>query len=169
MKRIVFLSLSIFALLLITQIEVFACGCAGRDDDIRKAVTKDFNQASVVFSGRVIAKEFVPINKQDSSTRGIGVPETLIYKFAVDGWWKGKPKDEIILDTSQIRNPSGSGSGSGCEFQFEFGKKYLVYADGSNNKLIASRCRGTRRIENSEKDIQELQKLKAVKKKSLLR
>lgn len=170
MKKIIFLSFSILIVLLFTQIDAFACGCAGRVEDITKAVTEDFNRASVVFSGKVVSSRFLPIIKKDVSGKEIKA-ENLVFKFAADSWWKGKSRDEIILDTSQFRYPGlGYGSiGSNCEYNFEAGKKYLIYAVISKGKLIANQCSGTTRIENAEKDIKELQKLKIVKTKNLSR
>ena len=170
MKRAIFLSICSVALLIFGQIEVFACGCPGsKDTDITMAVTQHFGNASIVFSGKVIAKEFVPIIKKDPSGKTIKA-ENLVYKFLVGDWWKGKSKDEITLNTSHFRYPDlGYGENSGCESSFEVGKEYLVYAVGSKGKFIAHECSGTTRIENAEKDIQELQKLKAVNKNSLLR
>ena len=162
MKRAIFLSICSVALLIFSQIEVVACGCPGsKDTDITMAVTQHFGNASIVFSGEVIAKEFVPIIKEDTSGKAIKA-ENLVYKFLVGGWWKGKFKDEITLNTSHFRYPDlGYGENSGCEYSFEVGEKYLVYAVGSKGKFIAHSCSGTTRIENAEKDIQQLQKLKA--------
>jgi hypothetical protein len=97
-KDYIFIALQ-FALLIFGQIEVFACGCPGsKDTDITMAVTQHFGNASIVFSGKVIAKEFVPIIKEDTSGKTIKA-ENLVYKFLVGGWWKGKSKDEITLNT----------------------------------------------------------------------
>ncbi len=170
MKRAIFLSICSVALLIFSQIEVVACGCPGsKDTDITMAVTQHFGSASIVFSGKVIAKEFIEIIKKDASGKRVKA-ENLVYRFIIDNWWKGKSKGEITLNTSHFRYPDlGYGQNSGCEFSFEVGKKYLVYAVGSRGKFTAHECSGTTRIENAEKDIQELQKLKAVNKNSFLR
>jgi len=170
MKKTIFLSLCSLALLFFSQIEVFACGCPrGSNEDITMVVTQHFSNASIVFSGKVITKEFVPIIKKDASGKEIKA-ENLVYKFIVDSWWKGKSKNGIILNTSHFRYPDiGYGQNSDCDSSFEVGKKYLVYAVSSKGKFIAHSCSGTTRIENAEKHIQELQKFKAVKKKSFLR
>lgn len=159
MKNIVLLSV-ILVLIVLAQVNVWACGCPGRVKDITKAVTQDFNQASMVFSGNVVASEWIPKIEKNSSGQKIRA-ETLVLEFAVDSWWKGKIKNEVIWHTSHIRYPDlGIGeSGSNCEYGFEVGKKYLVYADSLEGKLKAHVCGGTRRIEDAEKDIKELQKL----------
>ena len=163
MKKFVFLSLSILAILHFTQIDALACGCAARSGDITKDVNRDFDQAAIVFSGKVVFAKFVPISE------GIGATETLIIKFAVNNWWKGKPIGEVTLSTAQFRYPGIGGSGEGCEYSFEAGKKYLVYAVNRKGKLRAFDCSGTTRIENAERDIKELQKLKVIKKKHISR
>ncbi len=158
------MSVSIAAFLLFSQTDALACGCAGRVEDISKAVNQDFSRAAVVFSGKVISAKFLPIIKKDTSGNNIKA-ENLVIKFAVDSWWKGKSKNEITLNTTQFRYPDLSyGIGSGCEYAFEIGKRYLVYAVNSKGQLTADECSGTTTIERAKKDIQELQKLKSTKK-----
>jgi hypothetical protein len=168
MKRIIFSSFGVLFALLFIQIDAFACGCPGRSKDITKIVTEEFNKVSLVFSGKVVEAKWIPLTEKNASGRKIKV-EVLIIKFAVDNWWKGKTKNQVIWRTSNIRYPdmnSGEG-GSNCEFSFDSGRKYLVYASSIKGKLIASVCGGTTRIENAESDIKELQKLKEVKIKNL--
>ncbi|MCA1625248.1 MAG: hypothetical protein LC768_03235 [Acidobacteria bacterium] len=166
MKKIGLLSF-VIALMLLAHINVWACGCQGRDEDITKAVILDFNKASIIFSGKIAAAEWIPIVEKNASGKEIKA-EALLLKFAVDSWWKGKTKDEVIWHTTDIRYPD-SGElklGSNCEYGFELGKKYLVYAVDLKGKLIAGACSGTTRIENAEKDIKELQKLKVKERNS---
>jgi hypothetical protein len=94
MKKIVLLSV-ILVLIVLAQGDVWACGCPGRVEDITKAVAKDFNQSSMVFSGSVSAAEWIPTIEKNSSGQKIKA-ETLVLKFVVDSWWKGKTKDEVL-------------------------------------------------------------------------
>jgi len=153
MKKIVLLSVTLL-LIMLAQVNVWACGCPGRVENITKAVTQDFNQASIVFSGNVAAAEWMPMIEKNSLGQKIKA-ETLVLKFAVDSWWKGKTKDEVVWHTTQIRYPDlGEGKmGFNCEYGFEVGKKYLVYAINFEGELKALVCGGTKRIEDAEKDI----------------
>jgi hypothetical protein len=168
MKRIIFLSFGILIALLFIQIDVYACGCPGRSEDIMKAVSEEFNKSSLVFSGKVVEAKWIPIMEENASGKSIKA-EVLTLKFAVDSWWKGKTKNQVIWRTSTIRYPDlgEAKMGSNCEFGFNLGKKYLVYASNIKGKLVAFVCGGTTRIENADNDIQELQKLKEVKTKNL--
>lgn len=168
MKRTIFLSLSVLVTLLFIQINTFACGCPGRSEDTAKEVAQDFNQASMVFSGKVIEAKWQPISEKNASGKRIKA-EVLILKFAVDNWWKGKIKNEIFWRTSSIRYPdlNVGMTGSNCEVGFDVGRKYLVYARNLEGRLIAQECGGTTQIEYAENDIKELQKLKKVKKKNV--
>jgi viroplasmin and RNaseH domain-containing protein len=168
MKRIIFLSLGMLTALLFIQIDAVACGCPARSKDITKEVAEEFNKSSLVFSGKVVEAKWIPITEENASGSRIKA-EVLTLKFAVDNWWKGKNKKEVIWQTSSIRYPDlNSGeTGSNCEFSFDLGRKYLVYASSIKGRLVASVCGGTTQIENAENDIKELQKLKEVKKKNL--
>ena len=154
--------------LLFIKIDTFACGCPARSKDITKEVTEEFNKSSLVFSGKVAVAKWIPITEENASGSRIKA-EVLTLKFAVDNWWKGKTKNQVIWRTSNIRYPDLNlgMSGSNCEFSFDLGRKYLVYASSIKGKLVASVCGGTTRIENADNDIQELLKLKEVKTKNL--
>jgi hypothetical protein len=168
MKRIIFFSFAILIALLFIQIDVYACGCPGRSEDIMKAVSEEFNKSSLVFSGKVIEAKWQPISEKKASGERIKA-KVLILKFAVDNWWKGKIRNVIYWRTSYIRYPSLNEGrmGSNCELGFNVGRKYLVYARNFEGRLVALACGGTTQIENAENDIKELQKLKEVKKKNL--
>ena len=168
MKRIIFSSFAVLFALLFIQIDVYACGCPGRSKDITKEVAEEFNKSSLVFSGKVVEAKWIPITEENASGSRIKA-EVLTLKFAVDNWWKGKTKNQIIWRTSNIRYPDSSLGmiGSNCEFSFDLGRKYLVCASSINGRLVASVCGGTTRIENADKHIQELQKLKEVKTKNV--
>ncbi len=162
------MSFGILTALLFIQIDVYACGCPARNKDITKAVNEEFNKSSLVFSGKVVEAKWIPIMEEKASGNSIKA-EVLTLKFAVDNWWKGKTKNQVIWRTSSIRYPDlGEGTtGSNCEFGFNLGRKYLVYASSIKGKLVASVCGGTTRIENADNHIQELQKLKEVKTKNV--
>ena len=161
------MSFAVLAASLFIQRDTFACGCAARSKDITKEVAQDFSRASKVFSGKVMEAKWVPITGKNVSGKRIKA-EVLILRFAVDRWWKGKTRDEVVWRTSAIRYPDsnlGLG-GSNCEYGFDLGKKYLVYANGLPGKLSADVCNGTTRIENAGPDIKELQRLKAAERAS---
>ncbi len=87
--------------------------------------------------------------------------EVLVVKIKVEQRWKGSDAEEMILYTSQIRYDDGSGGGSGCDYSFESGKQYLIYAFGPEDKLKTHACARTRLMEYAEKDVRELNKIKA--------
>ena len=149
--------------LLFIQIDTFACSCGGRSKDIEKEVIQDYNEASMIFSGKVVEGKWIPITEKNASGKRIKA-EIWVLKFAVDSWWKGETKDEVVWRTSTVRYPElGDGkTGSNCEFGFKLGRKYLVYATNLEDKLIADVCGGTTAFENADSDIEELQKLREV-------
>jgi hypothetical protein len=162
MKKIIlmlFVSLNLFCG------AAFACGCPGQlpdasDESIAQSIAKEVKDATIVFSGKVVSAQFVPIVENHN---GVKIKaEALIYKFAVESSWKGDNKDEIIFPTSVRRYSDGTGSiGSNCvHSSFKVGEKYLVYAVGSMDKLKALVCGRTKLIQKAERDVKELLRLR---------
>jgi hypothetical protein len=143
----------------------FACSCPGQsaeedDQSIAESIAKEFKTATIVFSGKVVDARYVPIIENRA---GVEIKaEALIFKFAIDTWWKGEIKDEIIFPSSDRRYADGTGSvGSNClHSYFKVGEKYLVYAVGTLDKLEAHVCGRTMLVQKADRDIMELQKLK---------
>lgn len=90
-------------------------------------LVKDYNGASAVFSGEVVALD------------------TFMVKFKVDKLWKGDFSDEITMSTGAKDNGDGTYTSSSCDYNFKLGEKYLVYAQGASRK----RCRRTNVLERN--------------------
>jgi hypothetical protein len=135
MKKTLLIILSA-ALLLLFQIDVFACRC------FPPSVKKSFEKATVIFSGEVI--------KLDEFRATLKVEKV----------WKGKPKEEIVMLTGTIKTPEGYYQSSSCDYGYVLGQKYLIYAYGSEDKLKTSACSRSKTLEYAEEDIKELEKLK---------
>jgi hypothetical protein len=123
----------------------------------RQMVVAEFNKSALVFSGKVVAAEFVPVIKKGKTGREIQA-KTLIYRFSVDKLWKGDGQSEVILYTDVdkfgdiLRTTSE-------DFNFKVNKHYLVFASGLEHNWKANTCGRTGFLRNAEYDIQVLQEL----------
>ena len=130
-----------------------ACVCAER-----KGVAEELSQASAVFSGRVVAREYRKVEPR--SLVEPAVVEVMVVRFEVERWWKGGMADEAILYTSFTKYSDGGGSASSCEYPLRVGEQYLVYAfsptRGPANELRTSPCSRTVKLEEATEDLKEL-------------
>ena len=149
MKRTIFLSLHIIALLLISQIEVSACSCPDDPDlTIEQKVKLNLTNAKTVFSGEVIevVKKFSGLDA--------------FVKIKVEELWKGYLPKEVVIDT-ELAN------GATCGYDFEVGKKFLVFAYGLNNSNLTTKaCDLNRRIEKATEELKILGKGKKSQKRN---
>ena len=151
MKQIVILVLTCMTALLNTS-GALACSCLrapiDTEENFRRAVVTSLKQADIVFSGEVIEMD------------------GLIVKFKVGTAWKGDIKDEISMVTGAIRSEDGFILSSMCDYNFEPGKKYLVFANGSEGKLKASKCSWTGILGERERFTNELDRVKQLETES---
>jgi hypothetical protein len=144
MKKILFVSILMSFLFLISAQKSFACSCLVSDKPLKTQVKEAFNGAAAVFAG-----EAVEVAK---------VEDGFLVKFKVEKSWKGKFSREIKITTNA--------DSAMCGYTFEVGKKYIVYADGSADKLAVYLCSRTALV-GGNKDFKYLDKLKkSVKPKS---
>ena len=133
------------ALLLLFQTDAFACRCGQptneKSFERAAAVEKSFEKASVIFSGEVI--------KLDDFRATLKVEKV----------WKGKFKEEIVMLTGTTKTAEWY-QFSTCDYDYVFGQKYLIYANGSEDKLKTSLCSRTKSLRSAEEDIKALEKLK---------
>lgn len=135
------------------------CLCAGT-----RSVEEELREASAIFSGKFVAAEYRKgivneFRRLEEEIFGKKVNyETLVLKFQVERWWKGKPVGEVILVTNQTRDPDGTEHILGCEYPFKVGERYLVYAYGSENELGTSTCSRTRKLNKAKEDLKVLGK-----------
>jgi hypothetical protein len=128
----------------LTASDVFACSCFVPEGiPIRKQVRDAYTKSSSVFVGQVIEV--------------IKNPDNNLIKFKVEKSWNNKFQKEIIVST-----PSNSAM---CGYEFAVGKKYLVYANGENDKLSTYLCTRTASA-TANKDVAVLNKIKKPKIKS---
>jgi hypothetical protein len=149
--------------MLSAYVSALACVCRQQtlvtDEDFRKAVSDELNNATIVFEGRFIGMENVPITARINSKDDVKA-EAEVLKFAVDYWWKGNSLNEVVLYTSIIKYPDGGVRRSTCDYGFGIGMKYLVYAFGSIDTLETNQCTRTNTIENAQKDLKVLRTLR---------
>jgi hypothetical protein len=119
-----------------------------------KSVSDEYRDANAVFSGKVIAEEYRPVNQQVRIYPAGS--EVLTVKVAVDRWWKGGETEEVVLYTSVVRSPDGLVRFMSEDFVFRVGEKYLVYAYESKDKLGTNVCTRTAKLENAGEDLREL-------------
>jgi len=84
----------------------------------------------------------------------------LTLKFKVERLWKGEFKDEVSMATGAIRSGDGFLLTSMCDYKFALGRKYLVFAHGSKDKLKASKCSWTGKLGERGRFTDELDRLK---------
>lgn len=128
-----FIAVSFLALLItIAATDAVACDC------VSPAAPKDrFDQASVVFSGKVVASKVATASKW-----------TTLYRFQVIDRFKGAVPAEVVLEHED----------SDCAFHFEDGASYLVYAYGKE-RLYAQICSATQKLSGAQSEIEALKKL----------
>ncbi len=114
--------------------------------------TQELSKSEAVFTGQVIGREYV----KDTSLEQDSAGERLVIKLSVDKIWKGKIGKEVLMYTSEVRYPNGVTSMMAEDFHFEDEKKYLIYANGSMEKLRTSACTRSRKLEKAELDFIEL-------------
>jgi hypothetical protein len=109
-----------------------ACDC------VSPATPKDrIDQASVVFSGKVVASKVTTSPKW-----------TKLYRFQVIDRFKGDVASEVILEHED----------SDCAFHFQDGVSYLVYAYGKE-RLYAHICSATQQLSDAQSEIAALKRL----------
>jgi hypothetical protein len=160
MKKIALLSV-VLVLMFLTHNNALACVCsmgATNDKELKQAVIEEFNYVPLVFSGKVIAAEYIPVIKKDYLGKQVNA-ENLVYRLSVDKVYKGEAVSEVILVTDVFRYGTISETTS-CDFNYRGGEQYLVYATlDLNGKFRRNGCGRTDLIKNAKKDIKVLQKL----------
>jgi hypothetical protein len=145
MKQVIIVSLTFLAVLLSTK-GASACSCLrppiNTEENLMRETATSLREADAVFSGETIEMD------------------GLILKFKVERLWKGDFKDEVSMSTGAIRSGDGFLLSSMCDYKFELGRKYLVFAHGSKDKLKASKCSRTGILDERGKFTNELDRLK---------
>jgi hypothetical protein len=144
MNKTIFSILFLASIIVMTASDVFACSCFTPEGiPIEKQVKDAYTKSSSVFVGQVVEV--------------IKKPETNLIKFRVEKSWSNKFQKEITISTP--------GNSAMCGYEFQVGKKYLVYANGENDKLSTYLCTRTASA-TANKDIALLNKIKKPKIKS---
>ena len=140
MKKITFYLFGIFAFLLFTNTEIFACSCLPFvDESVMQQVNRAKKDARAVFSGKVLKV----VRKPGSSS--------VVVKFRAEKSWKGNVSRRISIST-------GADSAL-CGFNFEVGKSYLIYAQGTDAKNLQTNiCTRTAGLPNAKADLKALGK-----------
>lgn len=126
------------ALLFLALLMKFAATNAVACDCVSPATPRDrLDQASVVFSGKVVASKVTTTPKW-----------TTRYRFQVIDRFKGAVASEVVLEHED----------SDCAFHFEEGVSYLVYAYGKE-RLYAHICSATQKLSGAQSEIAALRTL----------
>src|SRR5207244_3629550 len=115
-----------------------ACECRERTGDVAPALEEARAEASVVFHGRVIQVDPVPLSSRSWTRVTFHVLET----------FKGSPSDERVVN-------GGSGAGD-CSIGYRVGGEWLVYAYRRWGLLDTSWCTRTRQIEADDFELRWL-------------
>lgn len=140
----------------------FGCSCIKLDESVTENITNAINNASVVFTGKVLAFEYqkgISNAHQEEFLRSRGKPldfETLVVKFEVDAWWKTKLPPIFYLATDTTKNSDGTGSTTSCEYGFRIGETYLVYATGRGRETRNIACSRTAQLTRAQDDLNTL-------------
>jgi hypothetical protein len=157
MKHLRLLYFLIF--LFINVSSVFACLCDGTP-----TVAEELKGATAIFSAKYVGGEYRKgivneFRRMEEEIDGKKVEyEVLVLRFQVEKWWKGNLSSEVILVTDQTRASDGTTSVGDCGLGFEKGKRYLIYAFGSEKELGTDACTRTKRLSKAEDDLKELGK-----------
>ena len=143
MTKVIYTSLVLTLLLLMSAQKSFACSCAFSPGPEKKQVRQAFNDSTAIFSGEVL-------EIRDSS-EDINM---LLVRFKVTKLWKGELKREVTLTTAK--------QSAMCGYRFEIATKYLVYGNGPRDALLVTNCSRTTNASN-RRDLKYLAKLKRQK------
>ena len=142
-NRLLGFSLLFFLVFFFSQ-PAWPCSCEPPSPPV---VTLD--QADVVFAGRVVSKEIREIE-----------PYWLIdfVTFEVSSSWKGVVEEKITVTTNS------DSLGSFCGFPFEEGHDYLVYGYNvkEEDRIFTGLCARTKRLEEAQDEIAELNRVTAI-------
>ena len=149
--KIIILILSFFGLLLLAQIDVYACKCASMPQTLEREIKGRLKTSKAVFSGEVLK---ISQTSQRGNVTGLDVTVNMRLKQV----WKGQLAKEVIINT-----PDNSAA---CGYSFEAGKSYLVFAHSSNDKTLATGlCSGNRPLETAGEELKILGKGRKPKKR----
>ncbi len=124
--------------LALTAFDVNACTCGGSGSPC-----ESLGSAEAVFAGTVIS---VRENKRAASTDRNNIDwHPVSFKFSIDHPYLGVTGTEVEVFT-------GTGGGD-CGYQFQVGRRYLIYAYRSQNKLATSICSRTKSFESANEDL----------------
>ncbi len=142
-------------LLLLNASSTWACSC------IRQSVKEDFQDADVVFSGKVLNR-----GEPESQTKSRSW-ELIEVKFELDETWKGEKTANITVSTELMS--------ISCGYPFREGNSYVVFAkskavadesgDGENEILYTNWCVSNQKIDETRKTRGLFRKLKSLKSK----
>lgn len=122
MNKLVIVPVIVAIFFLASAENSYACRCIRNDDPLAQQVQNAFTRSKAVFGGEVVS--IAPESEY-----------TVSVKFKVSHIWKGTLINELTVSTA---NQSAM-----CGYEFEVGKKYLVYADSSDDVLMVSTCSRT--------------------------
>jgi hypothetical protein len=150
MRRIVLSSLLVFTFTNFFSGRALGCGCIQMFEKpdaamARAALVKAFNDATAVFSGKVVEAGRLKL------------------KFEVDKVWKGEVGKEFVMSTGARQYDEETFSTSSCDYNFKPGEEYLVYAypvdpdlhPGSTD-LQGRECTRTKLAKSAEQEMKDL-------------
>ncbi len=141
MRKFIFFSINVFALLMFLQIDALACRCVvDPDQTLEQNINAHLKNAKAVFSGEV--REIYPF------FFGQNIPgKDILVKIRVDESWKEILPEEINIVTDN----------SSCGYRFEKGKSYLVFANSSDEyDLTTAKCLPNKELENATEELRIL-------------
>ena len=142
--KILILILSFFGLLLLAQIDVYACKCVSIPQTLEQEIKGRLKTSKAAFSGEVLK---INETSQRGNVTGLDVTVNMRLKQV----WKGQLAKQVIINTSD--------NSAACGYSFEAGKSYLVFAHSSNDKILATGlCSGNRPLETAGEELKILGK-----------
>jgi hypothetical protein len=143
MKKYIFFTVSVFALLILFQVDIFACRCViDPNQTLEQKINANLKTAKAVFSGEVV--------EIYSSFFGQDPPkQNILVRIKVEESWKEILPEEINIVTNI----------SSCGYRFEKGKSYLVFAYSSDEyNLSTAKCLLNKELENAADELKILGK-----------
>ena len=134
MKKLFLIFVVVLSLFLLNLDFATACSC------IEQSVSQQIAQSEFIFIGKV-TKINRPIFTLDSS-------DPIKVTLDVSKGFKGSFGDSIAVLTTQ--------DSASCGYSFEENGEYLVYATSENGNLNTNLCTGTKRLDEANEDLAEL-------------
>ena len=115
-------------------------------------VKAEFNNATLVFLGKIISEEQTKLPKPISPS----FDTAQVFHFQVERWWKGGTKANVDIHVMKMKLREGNYVFGPEQVNFQKDQSYLVYGFGVDGIIFASGCSRTKLSKYAQEDLRTL-------------